>query len=583
MTSYAHQALKKQIDTLSEEPKTEREIEDWLSAKAHLRLLSENAVEQDLILNLTLCSGANTTYVNSVVVPVSAVIPLDEQDLLDWSPGTEAVATYEMDSEDDTVRIDPCRHVLGSTTLRNAKRLVLLRGIDGMPGYDEVYFELDQSFQHVTDVHWRREHQAYCRLDANGDFEAVLSTTKRSEAGSVNLVSVQRDVLDEYLAASRSVLVRLFDFHRIGPNWSPSTRWGDPTVLDRERGFFYRQEIVRGQQGYARGVQVIEPARSPGEIFESLKNRWSGRRNREDGLEFLAWDCRHRRVTTVSTRANGTTNYFDANDNDLPFEVSPAFFRSEVLRRYTADREKYTVTEHDITCRGAWDLREYGVNDAGQVFVYICYLRDLPLKEQEYWKSFNERPKAGIPQRHVRTDFDGEWVDPTAVDDLVAILGRWVRDKVLWWRPGGGRLSAEIVAPRGNSRDEWAEAFLGLQKCIIEGFDTKSIRAQLRAEGIEFDQQMRSIALLGRLLGERGVVLDGLREVQRIRSKTIAHRSGGEARRIALDALEEHGNYGTHFKHVCKIVVSELEAIEASFAAEADVTAPASEEEALSP
>jgi hypothetical protein len=36
--------------------------------------------------------------------------------------------------------------------------------------------------------------------------------------------------------------------------------------------------------------------------------------------------------------------------------LSPAFFRPEVLLKYKADRDKYTVGERDVSCRAAWHL-----------------------------------------------------------------------------------------------------------------------------------------------------------------------------------------------------------------------------------
>lgn len=185
MTSYAHRSLLHKIDILSKEPKNPKNVDDWLAAKPHLHLLSENAREPELILYL----GTNHAYVNSVLVPSSALVPFDKDDLLSWSIfGSGSVASYVTGGGDETIRVEPSRHVSGSTTLRNAKRLVLLREIDGLAGEDGMYFELDQPFLHVSEIHWRREHQAYCRLDDNGDFDAVLSTTKWSNAKQINLV-----------------------------------------------------------------------------------------------------------------------------------------------------------------------------------------------------------------------------------------------------------------------------------------------------------------------------------------------------------------------------------------------------------
>ena len=59
-----------------------------------------------------------------------------------------------------------------------------------------------------------------------------------------------------------------------------------------------------------------------------------------------------------------TANYF--TQSDLPFEMSPAFFHPEVLTRYKSDSDKYTLQDRSISCRGAWHLQTYDINDAGQ-------------------------------------------------------------------------------------------------------------------------------------------------------------------------------------------------------------------------
>ena len=59
----------------------------------------------------------------------------------------------------------------------------------------------------------------------------------------------------------------------------------------------------------------------------------------------------------------------------------PRFFRAEVLSKYKNDPDKYTINEEhrSISCRGSWDLRSYGISEAGQVYAYICDLMLLPL------------------------------------------------------------------------------------------------------------------------------------------------------------------------------------------------------------
>jgi hypothetical protein len=62
-------------------------------------------------------------------------------------------------------------------------------------------------------------------------------------------------------------------------------------------------------------------------------------------VTFIAEDWRHKKIAEISTDPVATTNYFLAKENDLPFELSSAFFKPEVLSKYKTDRDKYTVDD----------------------------------------------------------------------------------------------------------------------------------------------------------------------------------------------------------------------------------------------
>jgi hypothetical protein len=81
-------------------------------------------------------------------------------------------------------------------------------------------------------------------------------------------------------------------------------------------------------------------------------------------------------IREISCAPGATANYF--TESDLPFELSPAFFSPEVLRKYKADSDKYSLAGRSISCRCAWSLQTYDVNEAGQVHTYLVYLRNLP-------------------------------------------------------------------------------------------------------------------------------------------------------------------------------------------------------------
>jgi hypothetical protein len=245
-----------------------------------------------------------------------------------------------------------------------------------------------------------------------------------------------------------------------------------------------------------------------------------------------------------------------------------AFFKPEVISKYKTDRDKYTVDEREIHCRAAWTLKAYDVNEAGQVFAYICYLRNLPYNEQLHWKSYNEEPKSAISERAFVNDFKGEFVSfkhPRA--EVLSILERWQARRVEWWTLRDEDLLHRANAPITASKDEWAEAVMDLSKLVVEGFEVKPLRTALTSMGEAHDPKDQTIALLEKLAAAKGhtsdaVTLDGLRRVQHIRSKVKGHAGSSEGKTLAQDALARHGTYGEHFKHICELIVQDLERIE---------------------
>ncbi len=245
--------------------------------------------------------------------------------------------------------------------------LVYGRCFEGLDEPEAMHMEVEQDYIHSLDVHWRSERGAYCRFDSRGDWEDVVSITKADS--DVTLVSFSRDPLDQYLVEHDAVLVQLFEFafrrRDSFPNWAGSRRVRHG--MDRGLSFF-QQFAEDGSISQARGVQIVRPRLLTRQVEQRLRrSHWIGAEVETDPpMEFTVWDFRNGRITTVSTDPATTTNYFVASENSLPYETSPAFFRAEVLAKYKADSDKYTVQESTISCRGGWMLRDYGANEAGQ-------------------------------------------------------------------------------------------------------------------------------------------------------------------------------------------------------------------------
>ena len=570
MPSYEHTNLIKRIELLDSVPEGLAEYTTWIKAEGHLDLLRDNAKEDELIVY----GCGDHAFIHAVVVREKNVSPLDKRDLLRWSGNPfNPCAYYGYGGENECIWIDRNYYLSGSKKLKGAQQLVFGRIFEGIEGKDGLSLEILQEYTHLTEIYWRPERNAHCRFDENGDFDPIVSIRLMEAKEDVTLVSFKREPLEQYLASSNSVLVRMFDFtllRRVKGFELIDWPNGPEKLFDESDDLFYGQKVDPGKKAYTRGVQIIRPSRPKTEIFSSMKASWYGCQERQY-VEFIIYDWRNKCIRKVSTDPAATTNYFGADENSLPFELSPAFFRPDVLLKYKADSDKYTIEGGNIYCRGGWMLRDFEINEAGQVHVYICDLREIPFQEQLHWLSHNEKPKAGISKRAIANHFMNQWVEPDPLETVLFLMRRWVRSDLKVWKIRDKALLERVSTPRTSSRDEWANAFMDLSKLIIEGFQVKSIRKELERLNITFDKNYGSIVLLERFLIGRGKIKDGqklvgLKTVQHIRS-TFAHSSGHTSHDLANNALEQHGTFSAHFNSVCGTVVAELKLIEEAFTA----------------
>ena len=500
MRKYEHKKLVEAITKLDEVPKDSQRFAEWIKAEAHLAFLRHNAVADELAL----CVWGEYSFFHSIAVQNDRLFPVDQDDLISWNFNPYmSIASYVTRGGCDDVYVERGISGTGTKMLEGAVQLVFARTFEGWTGLGRNYYELNQEYAHLAGIHWRPEERAYCRFDENGDLEPVVSITAREDKGSnLALVSFKWEPLEEYLVASNATLVRMFDFtlwQRSGfGGWSnePPQKYYDSDE------FFFRRKVIPSHAAYTRGVQIIRPRRLEKAVYISITDNWVGQKEREYA-EFIAYDWRNSCITKISTDPSATTNCFNGEGNSMAFELSPAFFKPEVLLKYKADRDKYTVGERDISYRAAWHLDGIDVNEAGQVHAYICDLRCLPHTEQLHWLSFNEPPMASISERAFVNDFKGDWVAfMKAPQKVLSVTRRWHDNKVAWWTLRDSKLLERVNTPQTASRDEWAEALMDLAKLVVEGFETKPIRAKLDAAQVPYEKDDKTIALLEKLLNK---------------------------------------------------------------------------------
>ena len=574
MVTFEHKRLIDRLKEAETPPARQPAFRQWIRGRRHLELLQKNAGEDEIIVSAL---SARQTCINSFVAradhpDLHGDIPV----LTQWSfdPFSHDATAYGWRWESDGVHAIQRDESRSYDLPTDVYPIVFGRRIVGASDQESTYYEVAQKYTHASRIHWRLDRQAYSRFDHRGDWMDVVSVSERGRSDYADLISFRREDLDLHLIAMDSVLVQVFDLRLLRPPVTIEQDYSDHVdrIVRVGSGMCYREMINEDCFGFIRGFQVIVPRLTRAEVDQMVEIGRIADAAEFEPVEFIVHDWRNSRIATVSTDPATTTNYFVASENTMPFETSPASFRPEVLSKYKSDSEKYTITEHSISCRGGWSLRSYWGNDADQVCAYICDLRDLPHEEQVHWSIFNENPKSGIPERVIKTDFRAEWledIDMTPLGRLIGLLQDWVRQRAPWWRWVDEGGPERLTVPRTGSRDEWADAFLALSNGVIEGFgpSVKLRRRQLRDAEVPFEKEEKSIALLekvARVGGKLGAddKFGALRETNEVRVYCKAHPLSDRGKRLAEAAIRDHGSYAAHFEDVCSRLVVELKLIE---------------------
>lgn len=428
----------------------------------------------------------------------------------------------------------------GTPILDEAEPIVFLRHFYGYP--DPSYLELNQRFAQLNDVHWVAGRRAYCRYSEVGDLDSVVQISK---SDNTHICVIEREALDFYMAITDTVLVRVFDVLRTDdPTDVPRSEQQEVgAYTDAPNQLYARQTTALSKDGishsaWLRGAHIIQTNITDEEMSDS---RWSRDRRERKYESFLALDFKHGEVRECSTDPQRLGNYFV--ESDFPFATSPAFFKPEVLARYQQNPDKYTFEQRILRCRGAWSL-PYDINDEGQIFAYLIDLSHLPHTEQAYWKVFNEKPKAGISRRALKSDFLAEWdgeYDP--LESLQYLLPDFpkathnLQQTAIWAFAEGiksyGASRLHYIAT--ESAKEWTDQILELAKVLPEGLNQEALREvaihlKRYDKDKDKDKKLRSIGLLRRCLEAQGeddatiqTIGDPLRDIWRLRSSISAH------------------------------------------------------------
>ena len=529
------------------------EYKKWIAQTDFVRFLQTVVSLKEVILYVSFPH----TFIYGVLVPTSIVTPPNVDDLHQWScnPFSSWGITISYGKRPKVWLSPPLDHA-GSKTLDRGEQIVFAREFDGRQE-ETSYIEISQKLTHAFGLHYVPERGAFCRFDERGDVEdvvRVLRTLEQSGQEDGRVVTIVRSTLDEYMTITGQALVLLYDSTRVEPKKFGGWQNQELAYHEVQPEIYYRIGQNFGEASYLRGFQIIRSALSKKDV---IGRHGFGEPKVRQYATFIANDWKHGTVRECSCDPKQLGNYFVTSD--FPYETSPAFFRPEVLLKYKGDTDKYQIRHRSITCRHAWHLETYDVNEAGQVHTYLIYLSYLPYEEQLYWKSFNESPKGPISRRAFQTDFEGKWdLEYDPLQSLIHFLREIHNARVSWWKLRDEDLIEEVHYPVTKSADEWAKELHALHKLLVEGFVTTDLRSRLTNLGCTIDPKWKSIKLIEQILsslssGEDQVreIIGPLQELNFLRSKISGHASGKEAKEIKAGILKEHKTFPSHFRQLC--------------------------------
>jgi len=471
--------IKKQIFKLNKIPKLNRDFDKWFDLEDEIILLL-GTTEDDIPIYFSY----KHFFLNSFIVPANKLRKGYIEDLLNWN---SALISYSYSYGYGYSKGKPKKEIfkamsegIGTKTLMNSTPIIFHRYNIGYKEYP--FIELNQKIEHLLDIYWFGDKRAYCKLNDNGDFEEIFTIDKDIK-NEFTLCTMKQKDLYFYLFLTNSILVRLFDFDKIFDSWSFNDNYKriKKTYKNTKEEIYFNRTKELEEHGkpiraWIRGFQII---RNKGKLSK-MRKILEGKEDREYA-SFIINDFKNKKIVEWSSNPKELGNYFVKND--LPFGTSPAFFKSQVLLKYKQDYEKYSFAYRRINCRGGWSI-DYDINEEDQVHAYITDLSRLPYEEQLYWKSYNEKPKAGISSRAINSDFLGKWdFDYDPLFSLKEVLKKFPKISYkgesinIWELPNvpNPNLIENLCYVDTSSKKEWEDQVLNLAKIIIEGLNKKTI------------------------------------------------------------------------------------------------------------
>jgi hypothetical protein len=430
-------------------------------------------------------------------------------------------------------------------------RIVLYRDFHGRK---DDYFEILEELRLFHNLYFDQKTRTYLAFDDAGDEIEVIKVSSSE-------IKIRKGYLRSFMAATQKNLLLYFEVTR---HFRENVDYkGDVKNANLRATLYSGQSYSEGFTYFTRALgkklircDAIE--KSGGWPFKATKQY-------EDFI--IAGDLDS--PLTYNCDPDALANYFGANP-DAPHYLTPVFFKKEVMQKYYASSD-YEISDGHLSRKGSWSLR-FDNNSPGHVSVFLGDLgRDLPSKEQIYWKSFNLIPdEHSISQTNYQRSFLGNFFDPENPEHqfkyAFAEVQRSCIKKFGWsiFLPLADKDTHFLNSIRSmltREQSEFDALILAVAKITIDSVNVKELRKHLGQ-----DDESKSIVLLGLFLKSLEIqnheeFSTFLRGVQSVRSSGVAHRKGTEYDKIIAKLNIDEENYQAEFDEILTKFVCLFETI----------------------
>jgi hypothetical protein len=430
-------------------------------------------------------------------------------------------------------------------------------------GIRKSYNEIIEEFRHYHNLYHDLDRNQLLKFDDRGD-ETVVAKIE------LDRVEVRLKEIRQFLAMKKMHLAIYFDSKRYSellPNELPISldHQDDLThysIRADYENFSFKEDYK--SFSYLLGKKLITP------LPIEQSRIWPFSDKEENCVEFvIGLDEDGSSEISYSCNPDKLANYFGANP-DAPNYLTPVFFRREVLTKYYAHPERYSVEDGFLRCKGLWGI-QIDNNHHDYIIVFLGDLgRDLPSEEQLYWRSYNVPPEGKISKVNFKRSFLSEATDPEQIDlvfksQFKTFSKNWHTSKgwflFLPLAEADQHLFKALHIPLTNSQQEFDSQVLALTKLMIDSLNEKEI---IKAISEPLDSQnIKGISkfehfLKQSLLPDYQKHIQFLRNLQELRSTGVGHRKGKSYDKIASSFGLKEGNRASVFT---KILIEATELI----------------------